>query len=182
MFIRTLGHLSKSKYTDHHYANEISDEFMDYKIRHIAQRFASTRDYGCFIVGMGGQYQRVYRQLAETDGVCLIWSGSLLPGYLTGISGLLPCHSGIVRIEQAQLIQPVFARLTNRAMAGIYIFPESFAFNFISIVRSDPLCGEAGFGINVNKDYFYYIVDADRPRGKNGLHASISCGVDSPFA
>jgi hypothetical protein len=179
--VQEIGCLGKSENTLNEYDNEISLELLKNKLERIATAAQDNDSYVCYIMGMGAHPKSTYEKLKKTVGVDLIWCGSLLPKYARIFSPFIASYAGLFKVLSTEKIPDIFLALVEQSMAGIYIFPKSFELQFVSAVKSNPMPKDYDFGTKLNKDYFYYIVDADNTESSTGVFEIVSYGVDASF-
>lgn len=179
--VQEIGGLGKSENTLSEYDNEISFELLQNKLVRISKALQNSDGHVCYVMGMGAHPKDTYRKLKKTAGVDLVWLGSLLPKYARVFSPFIASYAGLFKVFNADKIPNIFLTLVEQSMAGIYVLPKSFEPRFVDLVKSSPLPKDYDFGIKSNKDYFYYIVDADNSESSTGVFEIVSYGVDASF-
>jgi hypothetical protein len=137
-----------------------------------------TDELVCYVVGMGALDKSTYKLLSNEKGIEVIWYGSILPGILRIISPLVASYAGIVKVLDPEKISSVFFQLTERSMAGLYIFSSEYEATFVNNVILNPTPRKYDYGIKELSNYFIYIVDADNYESSTGIYEIVSYGKD----
>ncbi len=179
--VQVIGSLGKSENTLNEYDSEITFELLKNKLERIVAAIKDRDGYVCYVMGMGAHPQKTYKNINKTVGVELVWCVSLLPKYARILSPFIASYAGLFKVFDADKISDTFLALIEQSMAGIYVLPKSFESKFVSFVKSDSIPKDYDFGVKLNRDYFYYIVDADNAESSTGMYEIVSYGVDARF-
>jgi hypothetical protein len=177
--LKELGGFQKHENTQIEYDNELSYDLLEHRLKKIASLIDLSGDKVCYIIGMGGRPKSTFYKLQKTEGVNLIWYGSIFPKYLRILSIFIASYAGLVKVIDSKKLPDLFLDICDSSMAGIYIFNKSMEKKFVDEVIKNPLPVHLDFGIKYDASYFLYVVDADNNESSTGIYEIISYGKNA---
>lgn len=122
----------------------------------------------CLVYGTGGQPRKLYKQLETWDGVCVKYTGSVLPLPLAWL-GFIPSRAGVVEVLDAQQLKPLFEAVSASSMAGVFWVTENVAERLIALVSARAGIEKLFAAAADDPESVAYLLDANNPSSKTGL-------------
>ena len=176
--VKVIERTPRHKNTTREYSREIQVE----RFRYVLERIPAAISAGkvCYIFGMGKHPKSTYISFQNTEGIDVVWYGSLLPGYLSPLRLIMASYAGIVRVLNPAKIKDVFEKLSALSMVGLYIFDISLEHRFIEVVKNRKYSRYADEVVKEDSAYFIYLIDADSLESSTGIYEIVSYGKDCP--
>lgn len=146
------------------------------RVRKISACLSKEIDKSVLVYAMGAQRRSQIRQLSQLPGVEVIWSRSLIPGYLAPIRLLIASYAALIRVNDPAQLTRVFESAMDKSMAAIYVLPRESEPGFIEKVTASRSPPTYDFGAKRDPQYLIYMVDADSTESSTGIYEIVSMG------
>ncbi|GAA0770456.1 hypothetical protein LRH25_32230 [Ideonella azotifigens] len=146
-------------------------------VQALAAYAAAHPELSCVIFGTGAQTAQCYRDLAALPGVTLLFSESVTRGALRLLSWLVPSHCGLLQLDEVRLAWPLFDKLMDASMAGLYLFERALLPEVIAQARAASSTLHYGLGLQQQPAHVAYLVDGDNEEVASGIVQIVSVGT-----
>lgn len=179
--VKFLGGLGEISDGATEYDNEISEEFLAHRIKCISKALSEHSDKSCYFVCFGAQPYAIFKKVELISDVKLMFSKSLLNFWLKPLSAIVASHAGVIKVTNSMALPKLFELLSGQTMVGVYVFGADQESHFMVKVKENILPEDFSFGVRVDEQYFFYIVDSDNSESKTGIYEVVSYGKNAKY-
>jgi hypothetical protein len=140
----------------------------------------ANENRACVVFGRGSQTRQVYRELANTPGLSVLWQGAVVPWWLLPLAIVAAAQGGLVRVTASDQAGRAMLRLTNLAMVELHSFRADLLEGVVQHVRQNRWRASIGRLVGKDPSYFTLGVDGDNSDCATGIFAWSSYGSECP--
>jgi hypothetical protein len=145
----------------------------------LAKAYQSVADKTvCFLHGMGGQPASLYESLRNSQSADVLWTGSVMPKWLSAVLWFAPSYAGVLRIKDSTQIASLFSQICEQSMAGIYMFDVLNESNMAQIARTRA--NDLQSAVEADPTHLIYIVDEDSNATEDKVTEILKIGMHCP--
>ncbi len=132
----------------------------------------------CYLHGMGAQVKSTYASLPPSADYELQWYDSVLTGWWRPLRHVMASYEGLIKIKASKSILPLFEKVVENSMAGLFIFSAADEGDFVQAVTKDRDASRADAIVKRSDHFLCYYIDADNEESDTGRYEILSYGIN----
>lgn len=132
-----------------------------------------------YIFGHGGQTIKTYAKIDNIKGVEVIWRTTGGPLLLKPIIYMIAGQFALIRFSELKKVREVFKSLSDRSVAGFYIFNKEVVKSLITHVKEKKDKSDIPYIISQDRGFLSFEIDGGN-ECSTGFYAIIKYGKECP--
>jgi hypothetical protein len=133
------------------------------------------------VYGYGSQTKSQYKEIENLDGVEVPWHGNFYgPWWIAPIALLAASRGGLVKINNPEMLEKVFVKLSSLAMVEMFFFSSNLYEELIPYVKKNTWNSFPGLVASKDESYFSFGFDGDSDNSEGGFSSWSAVGNKCP--